>query len=317
MLFDYKSMTDDLKECYPRIIVDTDMMTDCDDCLALGLLHRLADRDEADILGVMVSSKHPESALAVDRINTYYQRSDLPLGRPISGSGFYSDKSCFIGKLSTEFPGRFGIADEIPDAVSLCRGILAQQPDRSVSFVTIGYMSNLSDLLKSEPDDISDLSGMELVHRKITEWVCMGGNFPVDDAEHNVNFSRDPQAALHAISRWPAKTVFVGREIGHRIFTGNFLKQFDDANPVKRAYQLHRSRLGPDANWDHHTADPCTILYAVRGAGNYWTLCENGGVELREDLSFEWKEEINSNQAHLKQVMSRSRVAKIIESAFK
>lgn len=310
--YDLSGLPDDRSDCFPRILLDTDMMTDCDDCLALGLLHRLADLGEAEILGVMVSSRHPDSALTVDRINTYYGRGDLPLARPCDGSGYTTDKSCFISQVREAFPGQYASIDQVPDAVTMSRRILSAQPHRSVTLVTIGYQSNLADLLKSAADEVSPLAGPDLVRRKVAAWVCMGGNFPVDDAQANVNFTRDPEAAYFTLTHWPAPVVFVGREIGHRIYTGDFLKAADESNPVRMAYRLHRGRGGPDASWDHHTADPCTILYAVRGAGNYWSVCSRGGIDLKPDCSFEWKAEIESDQAYLKQVMSRSRVAEII-----
>ncbi len=37
---------------------------------------------------------------------------------------------------------------------------------------------------------------MDLVRKHVSKWVCMGGNFPVDPAKDNVNFTRDPEPAL-------------------------------------------------------------------------------------------------------------------------
>jgi hypothetical protein len=63
------------------IILDTDMDTDCDDAGALAVLHALADRGECEILGTMVSARHPGSAPTVAAINAYYGRPHLPVGR--------------------------------------------------------------------------------------------------------------------------------------------------------------------------------------------------------------------------------------------
>src|SRR3712207_437465 len=46
----------------PRILFDTDMLTDCDDAGALAVLHALADNGEAEILATVVSVPNPWSA---------------------------------------------------------------------------------------------------------------------------------------------------------------------------------------------------------------------------------------------------------------
>lgn len=183
-----------------RLILDTDMMTDCDDVAALGILHKMADYGEVDILAVMVSSKYPMSAPVVDVVNTYYGRPDIPIGTPKKGTGFYTPVSVFLDSLASEFPHQIESNDHAPDAVTLYREILALEADTSVVIVTIGYSSNIEQLLKSKPDNISELNGYDLVEKKAKVWINMGGNFPVDGAINNVNFTRDCKAAYYAIN---------------------------------------------------------------------------------------------------------------------
>ncbi len=40
---------------------------------------------------------------------------------------------------------------------ALYRKILQNQPDKSVTIVTVGFLTNICDLLKSEPDEIIPL----------------------------------------------------------------------------------------------------------------------------------------------------------------
>ena len=63
-----------------RIILDTDMDSDCDDAGALALLHVLADHGEAKILAVAASSLYRWSVPCIEAINRYYGRPDLPIG---------------------------------------------------------------------------------------------------------------------------------------------------------------------------------------------------------------------------------------------
>jgi inosine-uridine nucleoside N-ribohydrolase len=54
--------------------------------------------------------------------------------------------------------------------------ILARQPDQSVTVVTVGYLTNLKNLLQLPADDTHP-SGFDLIKAKVKTWVCMGGNF--------------------------------------------------------------------------------------------------------------------------------------------
>jgi hypothetical protein len=295
-----------------RLIFDTDMLTDCDDAAAMAILHKLADNGEVNILGTMVSSRYPMSGPVVDAINTYYGRPDTPVGTPKNGTGVYRSNSVFLDSVASEFPHRLQSNDDAPDAVELYRQILSSQPDSSVVILTVGYMSNLETLLKSGPDHFSELPGYELVKKKVKCWICMGGNFPVDPALDNVNFTRDAPAAVYAIQNWPGDIVFAGREIGHRIFIGEKLRSLPNTNPVRRVYELHRGRVNPQ-NWDHHTADPCAVLLAVRGLSDYWGIEKDGYIDLKDDCSFAWTPKTGARQAYIIQKMDRETLGNIME----
>lgn len=295
-----------------KIIFDTDMLTDCDDAAAMAIMHKLADLGEVDILATMVSSKYPMSAPVVEVINTYYGRPDIPVGAPKNGTGGYRSNSIFLDKVASEFKHQLKSNDNAPDAVELYRKILASQPDTSVVLLTVGYMSNIETLLKSKPDNFSELSGYDLAKKKVKIWICMGGNFPVDPASDNVNFTRDATAAVYAINNWPGKIIFAGREIGHNIFIGEKLRSTSLTNPVRRAYELHRGNVNPD-NWAHHTADPCAVMLAVRGLSNYWNLEKDGYIDLKDDCSFVWKKKKGARQGYILQKMERTKLGDIME----
>ena len=291
-----------------QLVLDTDMLTDCDDLAALGMLHTLESMGEARLLAVTVSSREPRSAPVVDAVNTYYGRPDIPVGAPKNGRGAYRPDSCFLEPVAAEFPHRLRSNEDAPDAVTLLRRVLWE--NTCVVLLTIGYLTNVAGLLQSGPDDVCPLSGMELVERSVTEWVCMGGNFPVDDASDNVNFTRDPEPAIYALQHYPGRMTFVGREIGHQIFAGNGLKQTPRENPVRRGYELHRGRYGDD--WNHHTADPSTVLYAVRGCRDYFTV-QPGRMLLEADCSFRWDAGQSSNQSYLVQRIDRGQMGALLE----
>jgi hypothetical protein len=105
----------------PSIILDTDMLTDCDDAGALALLHALADNGEARILGVVLNGQdvHGKHGAVVSAINHYYGRGDLPIGvckRPEGSSP--RKASSYSRAVFAEFP-HDGLTDaERPDALT-------------------------------------------------------------------------------------------------------------------------------------------------------------------------------------------------------
>ena len=55
---------------------------------------------------------------------------------------------------------------KVPDAVEVYRKILAEADDKSIVISSIGFINNLANLLQSDPDQYSQLTGVELVDAK-------------------------------------------------------------------------------------------------------------------------------------------------------
>lgn len=146
-----------------KIIFDTDMESDVDDVGALAMLHSLADNGEVEILGTMVCSLNPWAVPTVDAINTFFGKPAIPIGA-VKTLGVYRN-SKYATLLSEEFPQDIGLGENAPDATLVYRQILNSQADSSVVIVTVGYLTNLSYLLNSGPDKISDLNGTDLVRK--------------------------------------------------------------------------------------------------------------------------------------------------------
>lgn len=284
----------------PKIIFDTDMATDCDDAGALAVLHVLADQGECEILATISSSLNPTACATIDAINRYYRRPELPVGT-IRGEGVKVE-SRFTKRIAAEFPHRFSDPSTVPDALSMYRDILEQQPEQSVTIVTVGYLTNLRNLMKL-PASQGHLSGMDLIRSKVKKWVCMGGNFignpPVDNLKlDNVNFRRDAASAHDVILHWPTRIEFAGREVcsvPSGLHAGAALVNTPRENPVRMAYEFYFG--GPGKS--RHVADLVAVLYAVRGTRDYWNLSETGWMEIAEDCSFSWIPDPTRQQAYL------------------
>ena len=149
-----------------KIIFDTDIEADVDDVGTVAVLHALANQREADILAMGVSARHEWSAPCLDALNTWFLRPDIPIGI-VKGSGGRGNKSKYCKAIAREFPHDLKSSDDAPEAASLYRQMLARQADNSVVMVSVGFLTNFSELLRTTADEHSQLIGVELVRRKV------------------------------------------------------------------------------------------------------------------------------------------------------
>lgn len=287
------------------IIFDTDIGTDVDDAGALAILHVLADQGEAGILATMSANQNHWSAPAIDVINTYYGRGDIPIGSSRTGPNpeeWYHD-------TVPDYPHDLANGNDAPEAVELYREILAAQPDNSVTIVVVGWLTNMADLLKSKPDCYSPLNGRDLVNAKVKELVSMGGVWPNTRKEGDYNFRMDAAAAHKVISDWPGKIVFSG--LGIDVMTGaRLVAQGPKDNPVPAFYRtfFEGHKVAERSSWDL-----IAVLYAVRGLSNYFTAVLEGKCVSQEDGSNKWVPGPIQNHAYLVYKMPQAELAEVIE----
>lgn len=302
-----------------KVIYDTDMAEDVDDVGALALLHALANRGEAEILACMISAPHEAVGPCIDAINTWHGRPEIPIGQvrdfhtAYPGGPSRAIESKYAQEVAKAFQHDLKKSSDAPDAVKLYRKILAGQPDKSVTLVSVGFLTNLRNLLDSGKDEHSDLNGEQLVAKKIQQWVCMGGIFPggkFPDGNGEYNVAVDTIAAVRAINDWPTPVVFSGFEIGAKIFVGKRLESVAQPNPVRTAYQ-HYNGLNNRESWDL-----TAVLFAVRGAQDYWTLSEPGFCVMHARVPQgynEWIPSPKKQHRYLLEKMPPAQVAKVIE----
>ncbi|QDU55180.1 nucleoside hydrolase [Aeoliella mucimassa] len=296
-----------------KVIFDTDIAGDVDDVGALAALHVLADRGEAEILACGISSNNPWAPACVDSINTWFGRPDIPIGRV---GEFVTDKpidSRYARAVAEEFPHDLPASYRVPTAEQVYRRVLAAQEDGSVTIVTVGFLTNLAALLDTPADDLSPLTGAELVKAKVKQWVVMGGVFPEGhfaNGSGEYNLKVTPDATQQVINHWPTPVVFSGFEIGEVVHTGAKLADIDPASPVRRGYELY-NKLTNRNSWDQ-----TAVLYAVRGASDYWTLSPPGVCSVPDNSQgcHDWREDPAGTHRYLIEKMPPEQVAAEIES---
>jgi inosine-uridine nucleoside N-ribohydrolase len=302
----------------PVVILDTDMASDVDDVGALAILHALADNGEATILGVICSNNGDTGTTSIpfiDVVNTYYGHPDLPVGL---WKNNYDAGSKYTGPIAADsatYPHNL-TADKngVPEAAALYRQLLAAQADNSVTIAVVGPMVALKDLLESQADASSSLSGHDLVAQKVTKLVVMGGGYPKSNGpEWNFYVAQRVYAAVKTVvDTWPTPIVFDGLEIGMYMMTGASLAGTPANNPVRKAYELYTGKVGGLRS----SFDPSAVLYAVRGAESNWTLVTAGHNEISVagEGSNEWLASPDSEQSYLVAKASNDAVAKEIDA---
>ncbi|MEP2371844.1 MAG: nucleoside hydrolase [Ilumatobacter sp.] len=289
-----------------RVILDTDFAPDVDDAGALGVLHALADAGEVEILAVMVSDGgDARSDRAIDAINTFYGRPDIPIG--VVAGAAPAGASVYVDELAAGFPND---VQETSSATDLYRRILSGQPDASVTILSIGYLTNLEALLSSSPDAASASPGDRLVEQKVVRWVAMGGTYP-DSIAHPLgaefNFERDVTAAINSVADWPTPAVFAGWELGDVVLTGAVLQtDTPPENPVREAYRLFN---GGQA---HRSWDLIATLAAVRGTAGLFDVCTGRNV-IGRGGSNRWENDGENRHGYLRLTVPAADVAAVLD----
>ncbi|RZM06039.1 MAG: nucleoside hydrolase [Pedobacter sp.] len=293
-----------------RIILDSDIGQDCDDAAAMALMHKFADNGEAEILAVMFPMPDPMGAPAMDVINTYYGRPNIPIGT-------YKGNIPYLGqlhdhyntKLAKQFPHDLKHGNEAPDAVKLYRKILSRQPNESVVIVTVGPQRLLSDLLQTLPDEYSKLNGRDLVEKKVKLLSIMGAEYP-KGSEWNIRIA--PDAAKFVAETWPTPIVYSGFEIGEKIRTGSrLLAKRDVGSPIWASFENHPF-VDKKTN-DRQSWDQTAMLYAVRGAQDLWKVVDKGYFSFDDNSNNIWLEDEDKNHSYLTLNRPAADVANIIE----
>jgi inosine-uridine nucleoside N-ribohydrolase len=291
------------------IILDTDIGPDYDDVGAVAILHALADKGECRPLAIMASNKHPLVGPAIDILNIYFGRPNLPIGAPKGADA--PDKGAkqkWPEMLVKKYPHHINATAELPDAVALYRKILAAAPDTSVTIVTVGFLTNLAHLLESKADGYSSLPGAALIRKKVKRLVSMAGRFP-EGREYNVLI--DSAASEKVFLHWPTPVIYSGFEIGREIITGRELIANEKLqSPVKDVFALSMA-FSPEDHDGRMSWDETAVLVAIRGVDPYFG--QHRGRIILKGGSNEWIDDPQGDQAYLTMKMPAEELRAIIE----
>ncbi len=253
-----------------KIILDCDFGDDADDLAALLMLHHMQDNAECEVLAIGQCNSTPKALRAIDIINTYYGRPDIPLGQQQSDTHIGDQ---YITFLIDNYPELSDLDYNYnPDVIDLYRKTLAAAPDHSIKFIVVGLKKDMADLIKSGPDEFSPLTGSELVAQKVTGVYDMGGIFP---SGKEFNYELEPASTKYYMENWPTPMWLAGSCVGG-IHIGEDLRLMN--TPPGKAMD-HKLAGNGGIYWDgkpvedyQHAFDCAPTIAAVRGDDTYFNL---------------------------------------------
>ena len=290
------------------VIFDSDMGPDYDDVGAITLLHAFADSGHIKILATVASTKYEGVAAVFNVLNTYFKKPGILIGVPKGKALELKDNQHWTDTLLQKYPHKIKKNDEVVSAIEAYRKSLASQPDKSVTIITVGFLTNLADLLQSSPDKYSKLNGKDLVNKKVKQLVCMAGSFP---AGNEFNVRMDAAASQYVFNNWPTPVLFSGVEIGFTIKTGLPLinNKSIQNSPVKDVYRISIPMSQQDSagrmSWDQ-----TAVLIAVKGYKPWWKI-ETGKMIVADNGSNKWSKE-NSLHSYIIEAQPPSIVQQFI-----
>ena len=238
-----------------NFILGTDWWTDCDDVVAIRLLARAHKAKEINLLGIIINACMEHSVTSLEGFLNTEEVYDIPFAIDLAATDFGGNPP--YQKRLSQYAKKYYSNADVDDAVKLYRTILASA-DSPIELIEIGYPQVLAALLLSKADEISDLSGVELVKNKVSKIWMMAGKWDKNPDTEN-NFARNERSRVAAnifCDICPVPVTFLGWEVGASVITGGNL---DKNDPLYLALCDHGSSNGR-SSWD-----PMLCLLALIG----------------------------------------------------
>lgn len=300
-----------------RIIFDTDFGGDADDLGALAMINHFQNKGEVDCMAVMCWNLEKYAVSSIDAVNTYYGNPSIPVATRSGETHetFWNHSKSIASQLPHQKNQK-----NVPKTTELYRKILSESDDHSIVIVTVGPLANIQYLIESQADSYSPLSGKELIHQKVKEFVIMGGNFPTSEDEWNFNGDM-PGVTKFVLENLNLPITFSGAELGASIKTGEVFNELPKDAPLFLGF-YHFSQHAPWVKdqfnrriFDNATFDQTAVLYAVRnGVGLYWDKVSDGMCLADENGGNTWEPKAHSKHSYLVLKMPKSEIETEIEN---
>ena len=302
------------------LFIDTDLGGDCDDVGALALANIFHNKNFIEILGMTHTTSLNWGWNCIDIVNHYYGNDNINVGVTSRKNYCVENTNRYAEKMVKTLGDENLIKKSYPNSIKLMRETLSKAENGSVTMVFIGQLANASDLLDSLGDEISLLSGVELVKEKVKEFVIMGGLFKEENEtvmfcgneyHSEYNIVCDIYSSKNVVKKCPVPIIFSDFKVGYQVHTGGpLLKEDDLSHPVTFAYKTFQNN--PRESWDL-----LAVWYAALGCDDLFTISNKGIVSVLDDGTTIFKENEFGNHYYLRLNNSIDNVVNKIDNVLK
>ena len=214
-------------------IIDTDFCSDVDDVLAVSTAMWFQDNGLTDVRAIGICCSSTRSTQALSALLYSHKYYDIPIGLDTE-NGIPMDNSYFMNMIN----GRTHSTEYVSNIVKLYRYILVTS-ETKVNIITLGQLINIERLMNSQPDEISPLTGYELLAEKC-DTIYMIAAKANGQMENNLwyygvnvptnkyyNTTAITDAGVAIAKHFPTRCVWMTSELGGTFRAGNFFNLYD------------------------------------------------------------------------------------------
>lgn len=234
------------------VILDMDFGSDVDDACALRVAGALHLRGIIDLKAVTLSVLG-ENDLNIKATNGLMESQGLngiPIGKSTVQIYDTSPYWQVLADCSTT-------SYEVYDSVKLWRKIISES-DRPVDICTTGYLGNLAEFCKSQPDEISNKTGLELLESNVGNVYITGGTW-TEGIDNNFSFYEEARESMNWLMENVDKSFFfITNEVGGPFQCGGEIVSLDSSDPLSKALIAWGANYGRAA-WDPMAMYICAV----------------------------------------------------------
>ena len=254
------------KAKFRNVIIDTDFAQDIDDAVALKVATWAQHNKLIKIDGIVADCYSSIVCPAIDGFMNYYGCPNIDIGYDMTKttvqSSLYQQDCVNMGHP------RHSTTEDYPDAISIYRKNLSKANEK-VNIISVGFLTNLKNLLQSEADGYSNLNGLNLVKNKVNAVYVMGGRTKSSSSpENETNFITDIAATKYFLENCPVPVYIFTFDLGYTVKTGSNLKNIYASANDDLLYKIFTDFSSSAVQNGRESWDPLTMWFGIIGNAN-------------------------------------------------
>jgi hypothetical protein len=299
----------------PKIIFDSDIAgvnedgkdrSDIDDLSALVLLNALTNMDKCEILCIVTNTRSDQVVDMIDAVNTYYDNPNIPIGIKGGSSDLIKVTNSYSKIIAENYKHKQKSANALSATEVLRRVLSSISESDTVIYIhadVIAYWETLciGSLLESSPDEISTLSGWELLNAKVDKFVsyipCLPNNNVAENCPDWANrVATNPVKVANFIENYQNELIGNTTAIMQAHLPTRLLEQSDD-HPLKVAFNHYYTQTPPPWHGSNEVpneisiyGDGLGIIYTVLGESvkHVFAYHSQGNFEISDEHKLRW-----------------------------